>query len=141
MADSPLDVATEIERSLAAVTAAIRKGTREALRDAGAVARAEHDARASEAPGPDKRFSRSKKPTPKAPLRIKVRVDRDGGVRISPQGPWGLGAEGDVEVPGKHPGIKGKRSWSKGKAATAARLDRSVPQTIDQQVTEAFKRG
>lgn len=139
----PLEVASEIEAALAAASKALRTATRDALRDAGQIARAELDKRATLGPGPDRRFSRSGRPA----NRVKVRIDRDGGARVSPVGAWGLAESGAPAHPqrrGQHPGTErtqGRGTWTAGRDAAFARITRQLPDQVGTVVEEAFTHG
>lgn len=134
-----MDPSAEFAGSLRAATKAIATGTRKLQAEVGKIAREEHDRHATEVPGADRRFSRSKKPA----NRVKVRADRDGEVRVSPVGAWGLAETGRLPS-GTNAGTvakQGKRSWSKGQEAAQARIDKRVPEVVGDEVEEAFLHG
>lgn len=134
MADSPLDIARQITSGMQALSRAVDHGRRQALREVGAAARAEHMKHTTEVPGDDRKFSGTSKVNG-GRLGVKVRYEYgDGEVRVSPAGPWGLPAGRGRTKPAF-------KSWDKGEASTTAQADQIVPTVVDREVQEAFRRG
>lgn len=145
MADSPLDLGRAIERSMGLTSAAIKAGVRASLDEAAKVAREEHAKTATLGPGPDRRYSQAGR-AGKLGLRVRKFAD---AILVIPSGLWGIAERGArphvMKAWGRgqarHPGTQAKqakRAWSKAEAATLARLDREIPETVDRHVEEAF---
>jgi len=143
---TPTGVAAQIGNKLTLASRAIQTGTKAALAEAGRTAREEIEPNAIPVAGGDARFSRSRKPK----LRVRVRVDRDGGARVSPVGVWDLAETGAVphamkawgRGSARHPGTEakqGRRAWSRGRDKTFERAMRQVPEDITRAVEEAWK--
>lgn len=134
MAMSPLDAAGAIDRTMRTVTAALKTGIRDAMLAVGKKAREEMMLVAPEVPGSDRKFSGTTKYNG-GRLGVKVRYDYDDtGVRVSPQGPWGLPA-------GRGRSKAGFGSWDKGERATKSTAERDVPKVIGDTVERGFRRG
>lgn len=138
---SASDVGNDIARSMDRASKALKDATKAAMKDAGAVAKAEMLKTATVVPGADRQFSNFKKA---GKLGVRVRQENRGNVAatiVLPQGPWSL-AEFGRPARGNDPGTartQGKRSWSKGKDATFDRLSDTVPKQVEEQVERGFR--
>jgi hypothetical protein len=134
------------------VTKTLRTATKEALTDAGKVAKKELETQGKRRTGGDLRFSGMGG----ARLGVQLR-QADAALTVSPRGPWGMlepGAKAHViksqrtmPIGGgmfrfgpflKHPGTPDTRAWTTGRDETYERLGREVPEQIGDEVERSF---
>lgn len=141
------DLGRSVDSAMSAAQRSLDRAVREVLDGAGKVARQELEkAGGMSATGPDRRFSRWDRA---GRLRVKLKKIA-GGLLVIPVGPWGVAERG--RAPGRmkawgrgnamHPGTnQGRKSWSKGRDATFARLGREIPDEIGDKVERGFREG
>lgn len=145
---TPDEIGRAVGKSMDGLNVAVRRATREAMKDSGDLARTEITTEAIPVTGPDKRFSNFGRA---GTLKVRLR-QIPGGVRVSPQGPWGIAEKGAAPHQGsawgrgktKHPGTRakqGRRAWTKGREATFRALDGQLPETVDRVMRQEFNRG
>ena len=141
----PIDVAVGVSAAMDQAFTALRASTKDALMEAGKVAKVELLATATLVPGPDRRFSRG---GAAGKLDVKLRVV-PGVVFVIPRGLWGVAEEGAGAHLAyawghafQHPGTsQGRLAWSRGREAAFDRLGIEVPERIGADVETAFGRG
>lgn len=144
--DSPIDVGMAVKGGMDAASKALKKASRDAIREAGKIARAELMKTAVVVPGPDRGFSRM------GGRKLSVRFESaPGQVEVIPKGPWKIPETGAAPHRGKawnhafrHPGTaatQGRRSWSKGRDAAFDVIGVQVLDDIGEAVEQAFERS
>jgi hypothetical protein len=146
---TPFQVGAEVGTTMTRLTKTLRTATKEAMTDAGKVAKQELEAQGKRRTG-DLRFSNM------GGARLAVRLrPTDADLTVSPRGPWGMlepGAKPHAITskrpmrigntvrwgPFKHPGTPNTRAWSTGRDETFERLGREVPKQIGDKVEGVF---
>jgi hypothetical protein len=137
---TPSQVGAEASAALVRTAKAIGKATKDAMKDAADVAKAELKVTSTIVPGGDARFSNMRGYNHGGKLAVKSKP-YDGGVTIIPRGPWKLAESGRDPGRRNHPGTRssqGRKSWTKGQEATFQRLGREVPEHIGDEAERAF---
>lgn len=124
-------MASELKKAQTAIT-----------RDCGTVAREEHAITAKEATGGDGRYSGF---GAAGKLGVRAKTVGEGGVDIIPKGVWkvaetGVDPHNQPKRKWHHPGTsQGNKAWSRAETATVARLDETIPRTLDAAAERGFR--
>lgn len=144
-AKSVFEVSAGVSSAMGAASKALRSSTREALVEAGRLARTNATAAARLSAGADRRFSRWRAPA----LGARTRSE-PGAVEVSPVGPWKVAEVGAAPHRAKawgrgefnHPGTRasqGRQGWTRARDKTFDALD--IEQRVGDAVEDGFKEG
>lgn len=140
MAGTALQLAADVASTMAAVSKALDKSVKDALRPVAKDARGKMRSAAGPPTGGDRRFSNMGRYNHGGRLDVTVSV-REDLVFVGSKGPWKIAEEGASPHRINHPGTRrsqGRAAWSRAADPLVAEAETEVPRIITEAVEGAF---